>query len=80
MRSLVTGGATVVLPSTSGWLIVGPSGTALGATSTINLPKGDIRANGLTVRVGAGGGLGGGVQGTAGASANVIFDVTGYFR
>ena len=76
----LTGGATVVLPSTSGWLIVGPSGTALGATSTINLPKGDIRANGLTVRVGPGGGLGAVFQGSSGASANVIFDATGYFR
>ncbi len=76
----LTGGATVVLPATSGWLIVGPSGTALGATSTINLPKGDIRANGLTVRVGAGGGLGAVFQGPSGASANVIFDATGYFR
>ena len=76
----LTGGATVVLPSVSGWLIVGPSGTALGATSTINLPKGDIRANGLTVRVGAGGGLGAVFQGPSGASANVIFDATGYFR
>jgi spore germination protein YaaH len=76
----VTGGATVVLPSASGWLIVGPSGTALGATSTINIPKGDIRANGLTVRVGAGGGLGAVFNGPTGASANVIFDITGYFR
>ena len=76
----VTGGATVVLPSASGWLIVGPGGTALGATSTINLPKGDIRANGLTVRAGPGGGLGAVFQGSSGASANVIFDATGYFR
>jgi spore germination protein YaaH len=76
----VTGGATVVVPSASGWLIVGPSGTPLGATSTINLPKGDIRANGLTVRAGAGGGLGAVFRGSTGASANVIFDATGYFR
>jgi hypothetical protein len=76
----VTGGATVVLPSVSGWLIFGPSGTTLGATSTINLLNGDIRANGLTVRVGPGGGLGTVFKGSAGASANVIFDITGYFR
>jgi hypothetical protein len=76
----VTGGATVVSPSGSGWLIVGPSGTPLGATSTLNLPKGDIRANGVTVRTGPGGGLGVVFQGSSGASANVIFDATGYFR
>ena len=52
----------------------------LGATSTINLPKGDIRANGLTVRTGTGGGLGAVSNGPRGASANVIFDATGYFR
>jgi spore germination protein YaaH len=76
----VTGGATVVVPSGSGWLIVGPAGTPLSSTSTINIPRGDIRANGLTVRVGAGGGLGAVFRGSSGASANVIFDATGYFR
>ncbi|HSL34420.1 MAG TPA: glycosyl hydrolase family 18 protein, partial [Candidatus Limnocylindrales bacterium] len=76
----LTGGATVVVPSTSGWLIVGPAGSALGATSTINLPKGDIRANGLTVRTGSLGGVSAVFQGPSGASANVIMDVTGYFR
>jgi spore germination protein YaaH len=76
----VTGGATVVVPTTSGWLIVGPAGSALGGTSTVNLPKADIRANGLTVRTGTGGGIAAVFQGPSGASANVIFDVTGYFR
>ena len=76
----VTGGVTVVVPSANGWLIVGPAGTPLGATSTVNLPKGDIRANGLTVRTGTGGGLGAVFQGSSGAAANVIVDVTGYFR
>jgi spore germination protein YaaH len=76
----LTGGVTVVVPSASGWLIVGPAGTPLGAPSTVNLPKADIRANGLTVRTGSGGGLGAVFQGSSGASANVIFDATGYFR
>ncbi len=76
----VTGGVTVVVPSANGWLIVGPAATPLGATSTVNLPKGDIRANGLTVRTGTGGGLGAVFQGSSGAAANVIVDVTGYFR
>ena len=76
----VTGGATVVSPTGNGLLIVGPAGTALGATSTVNLPKGDIRANGLTVRTGPGGGIGAVYNGPRGASAGVIFDATGYFR
>lgn len=76
----LTGGATVVLPAAAGWLIVGPGGTSLGATSTINIPAGDVRANGLTVRAGTGGSVAGVYQGASGASANVIFDITGYFR
>ena len=76
----ITGGATVVIPATSGWLIVGPAGTSLGATSNLNLPKGDVRANGLTVRTGAWGRLSAVFQGPSGASANVLFDATGYFR
>lgn len=76
----VTGGATIVSPTGNGLLIIGPAGTSLGATSTVNLPRGDIRANGLTVRTGPGGALGVVYNGPRGASANVIFDATGYFR
>ena len=76
----ITGGATVVLPSASGWLILGPGGSPLGATSTINIPKGDIRANGIALKVGAGGSLAGVYQGGSGAAAHVIFDITGYYR
>ena len=76
----VTGGATVVVPSASGWLILGPGGVPLGATSTINIPKGDIRANGVALKVGSGGSLAGVYQGAVGAAAHVIFDITGYYR
>jgi hypothetical protein len=76
----VTGAATVVLPSASGWLILGPGGVPLGATSTINVPKGDIRANGIALKVGSGGSLAGVYQGASGAAAHVIFDITGYYR
>ena len=76
----VTGGATVVLPTGAGWLTVGPSGSSIAGTSTINLPKGDIRANGVTTRAGSGGGVSIMFTGPSGSSANVILDVTGYFR
>jgi hypothetical protein len=76
----VTGSATVVLPTGAGWLNLGPAGTQLGGTSTLNLPRGDTRANGFTVRTGPGGGLAGMYQGVSGAAANVIVDLTGYFR
>ena len=76
----VTGGAAVITPTAAGWLIVGPGGSPLGTTATINLPKGDIRANGFTSRAGAGGTLGMVFQGGSGSSANVVLDITGYFR
>jgi len=76
----VTGGAAVITPSSSGWLIVGPGGSPLGTTATINVPKGDIRANGFTSRAGAGGTLNMVFQGSPGASANVALDLTGYYR
>ncbi|HEX5012543.1 MAG TPA: glycosyl hydrolase family 18 protein [Candidatus Limnocylindrales bacterium] len=76
----ITGGATVVLPTGSGWLTVGPSTASLTTTSTINVPKGDVRANGLTTRTGSGGTVGLVYEGPSGTSANVILDVTGYFR
>jgi hypothetical protein len=76
----VTGGSTVVLPTGAGWLSVGPAGSSIAGTSTINLPKGDIRANGVTTRAGAGGGVSVMFTGPSGTSAHVILDVTGYFR
>jgi len=76
----VTGGLTVVGPTGAGWLIVGPGGIPLGSTSSINVPKGDIRANGFTSRTGGNGVLGMVFVGPKGSSANVIVDVTGYFR
>jgi spore germination protein YaaH len=76
----VTGSVTVVGPTGAGWLIVGPGGTPLGSTSSINVPTGDIRANGFTSRTGASGVLGMVFVGPKGSAANVILDVTGYFR
>jgi spore germination protein YaaH len=76
----VTGGLTIVAPTGSGWLAVGPGGIPLGSTSSINVPKGDIRANGFASRTGGNGVLGMVFVGPKGSSANVIVDVTGYFR
>ena len=54
-----------------------PVGTP--ATSTLNFPQGDTRANAVTVRLGAGGKLWVTFVGVAGKKADVVFDVTGYF-
>ena len=79
-RSRVTGSLTVVGPTGAGWVIVGPGGSPLGSTSSINVPRGDIRANGFTSRTGSSGVLSMVYVGPKGTTANVILDVTGYFR
>jgi hypothetical protein len=76
----VTGSLTVVGPTGAGWVIVGPGGSPLGSTSSINVPRGDIRANGFTSRTGGSGVLSMVYVGPKGHAANVILDVTGYFR
>jgi hypothetical protein len=49
-------------------------------SSTLNFPKGDDRANGVTVAIGSGGTLSITYVGaSAAANTHAIFDVTGYF-
>jgi hypothetical protein len=75
----VTGNLTVTRQGSGGYLALtaeAPSGSP--TTSTLNFPKGDNRANAVTVPLG-GGKLWITFRGTAGTSADVIFDVTGYF-
>ena len=76
----VTGNLTVTGQGSKGYFALTPnvpSGTP--GTSTLNFPTGDNRANGVTVQLGTGGKLTVTFVGTAGKSADVIFDVTGYF-
>ncbi len=77
----VTGNLTVVNPSGRGFAFVGPSiptdATTL-TTSTLNLPAGDTRANGVTVALNVGM-LSAAWVGPKGSAADIIFDVTGYF-
>ena len=76
----VTGNLTAVNEGSGGYFSLTPS-TPVGTptTSTLNFPKGDIRANAVTVPLGAGGILWITFVGATGAKADVIFDVTGYF-
>lgn len=53
----VTGNLTVANQTALGWLYVGPDKINYPSSSTINFPLGDIRANGVTVQLGAGGTL-----------------------
>jgi spore germination protein YaaH len=76
----ITGSLTVISPTLSGYVVVGPNGSPLGSTSTVNLPAGDIRANGVAVRTGPGGGIDAMFQASSNATTNVVFDAMGYFR
>jgi serine protease inhibitor ecotin len=76
----VTGNLTVTGQTTNGYLFIGPNPMNNPTSSTLNFPKGDDRANGVTVAIGSGGGLSVTfVAPTLGPTAYVIFDVTGYF-
>jgi len=75
----VTGNLTVTGQTAGGYLFVGPVATGSPGSSTLNFPMGDTRANGVTVALGAGGKLSVTYVAPSGKTANVIFDVTGYF-
>jgi hypothetical protein len=78
----VTGNVTVVGQKRAGFVTVAPALTTgvQPPTSTINFPLGDIRANGVTVPLGAGGTLDFMYwTGYTGDTTNILFDVTGYF-
>ena len=76
----VTGNLTVVGETAAGVIDLGPTVTATGSTTTINFVMGDTRANNVTVGLGSGGTLEAVYRSsTAGATTDLIFDVTGYF-
>ena len=66
----------------AGYVTIAPSLTSgtQPSTSTINFPAGDVRANGVTVSLGAGGKLDAMYwTGSTSNTTQVLFDVTGYF-
>ncbi len=76
----VTGNLTVTQQTSLGFLYVGPNQTDNPTSSTLNFPGGDDRANAVTVALGSGGVLWVTFAAPAsGPTAQVIFDVTGYF-
>jgi hypothetical protein len=74
----VTGNLTVTAATTDGYVALGPTMTSTPKTSTLNTMAGQNRANGVTVAL-SGGKLSAVWMGKAGSTADVIFDVTGYF-
>jgi hypothetical protein len=76
----VTGNLTVTQQTSAGFLYIGPVAQNNPTSSTLNFPLGDDRANAVTVALGAGGTLSVTyAASTLGPTAQVIFDVTGYF-
>jgi len=78
--SAVTGNLTVTGQTSAGFLSIGPVAQNNPTSSTLNFPLGDDRANAVTVALGTGGTLSVTYAApTLGPTAQVIFDVTGYF-
>lgn len=75
----VTGNLTVVGQTQAGYVSLGPDVAQLGATSSLNFPLGDIRANNVTVKLGAGGTLSAVYKAGGGKTTHLVFDITGYF-
>ena len=75
----ITGNLTVTGQTNSGYVTMAPVVAANPATSTINFPAGDTRANGLTVPLTANGAVAAVYKGPAGRTAHLILDVTGYY-
>ena len=76
----VTGNLTVTSQTSIGYLYIGPGATDNPTSSTLNFPRADDRANGVTVAIGTGLTLSVTfVAPSSGPTTQVIFDLTGYF-
>ncbi len=74
----ISANLTVVGQTMGGFVAVTRDPTNTPQTSTLNFGLGDIRSNGLTVAIGAGGTVSA-VYRAPGGTANLILDVTGYY-
>jgi hypothetical protein len=75
----VVGNLTITGPSTSGYASMTTDAEATPTTSTLNLPRGETRANGVIVRLADAGTAAITWTGRTGSSTHAIFDATGYF-
>ena len=75
----ITGNLTITAQTGPGFVAVTDASVALPATSTINFPFGDTRANGITTTLGSGD-LWFVYRPTAGKTVQLILDITGYFQ
>ncbi|HEX6985173.1 MAG TPA: hypothetical protein VF170_07335, partial [Planctomycetaceae bacterium] len=75
----VTGNITVVNQGAKGHVSVTPTPVNNPTTSTLNFPTGESRANNLTATLSSTGTLAAVYVAASGTTADVIFDVTGYY-
>lgn len=75
----ITGNLTVTGQTAAGYVTLGPIVGTDPATSTINVPKGDTRANGVIVPLDRAGKLEAVYRATSGHATHLVLDVTGYF-
>ena len=75
----VTGNLTITNQTGLGYAYIGPVSASVPGNSNLNAPPGDNRANNVTVALDASGGLSMTYVGGDGDSADLIFDVSGYF-
>jgi len=75
----ITANLTITNQTTAGWIYLGPTVDSAPASSTINFPTGDNRANGVTVALSPQGTVGAWYGASPGATVDLIIDVTGYF-
>jgi polyvinyl alcohol dehydrogenase (cytochrome) len=75
----VTGNLTMTGQTRAGYVSLTTTPQSAPATSTINTPLGDTRANGVTLGLAGNGGLWATYVASGSARANLIFDVTGFF-
>jgi hypothetical protein len=77
----VTGNVTITRQTTGGFISVTKDAPGFPlTTSTLNFPKGDNRANGVTAALNASGGIWITLSIPTTASADVIVDITGYYK
>lgn len=76
----ITGNLTVVGQTWGGYLSVTRTPTASPATSTLNFPVGDTRANGVFAPLDGTGSLSIVYKGGSGSTTHVVLDITGYFE
>jgi hypothetical protein len=76
----IAGNLTLVAPSSNGYCFVAPSLSGLPKSSTVNTTAGVTAANGFDVALDGAGNLMLIWEGSAGSTANLQLDVTGYWQ